>query len=92
MSKILYEIPVHLFPRRCPDPLDKLRKMSHGSKLWSAVHQGVAVLQGKLNLSITNLADTYPVPCRKSAAIDPSVWNGMSRISYVQARFSFYDP
>src|SRR5262245_9881423 len=40
--------------------------------LWSAVHPGVAVPRGKLNLPPFILADTYPVPSQKPAAADVS--------------------
>src|SRR5215831_19292105 len=45
---------------------------------WSAVHPGVAVPRGKLNLPHFVLADTYPVPSQKPATTDVSE-NGSAR-------------
>jgi hypothetical protein len=48
--------------------------------LRSAVHPGVAVPKGKLNLPHFFLSDTYPVPSQKPAATDQSEkWIGALR-------------
>jgi hypothetical protein len=45
----------------------------------SAVHRGVAVPRGKLNLPHFFFDDTYPVPSRKPAATDNPDWIGAQR-------------